>query len=130
MIVNVDVGKEQLILLLFAEYSKLSLIFINSSPFELYTGELLVQHAQQRLLEWKPWGEKRRQGRPQMRWKDEVKKVAGLNCIHTVNVARNGRSWPPIWSKKAEEEEEDHHHHHQSSTALGGPWLGQAYFSI
>lgn len=43
-----------------------------------------------RLLEWKPWGEKRPQGRPQMRWKDDVKKVAGTKWIKT---AQNREEW-------------------------------------
>ncbi|CAH2218466.1 jg23511 [Pararge aegeria aegeria] len=37
-----------------------------------------------RLFEWKPWGEKSPQGRPQKSWKDDVKKVADSNRIHTV----------------------------------------------
>ncbi|CAH0405538.1 unnamed protein product [Chilo suppressalis] len=35
----------------------------------------------QLLLEWKPWDKNRPQERPQMRWKDDVKKVAGSNWI-------------------------------------------------
>lgn len=39
---------------------------------------------------WRPWGEKRRVGRPQQRWYDEIKKAAGLNWYQ---VAQNRSRW-------------------------------------
>ncbi|KAL0859868.1 hypothetical protein ABMA27_010206 [Loxostege sticticalis] len=33
------------------------------------------------LLEWRPWEHKRPVGRPQMRWKDDIRKVAGQNWM-------------------------------------------------
>ncbi|RVE53061.1 hypothetical protein evm_002359 [Chilo suppressalis] len=42
------------------------------------------------VLEWRPWGEKRPRGRPQMRWKDDVRKTAGTNWME---VAQDRSRW-------------------------------------
>nr|XP_013189558.1 unnamed protein product [Amyelois transitella] len=43
-----------------------------------------------RLLDWRPWDQKRPRGRPQMRWKDDIKQVAGSNWTLT---AQNREEW-------------------------------------
>ncbi|KAL0895352.1 hypothetical protein ABMA27_011488 [Loxostege sticticalis] len=42
------------------------------------------------VIEWRPWGEKRPQGRPQMRWYDDIKRTAGTKWIET---AQDRKRW-------------------------------------
>lgn len=42
------------------------------------------------VTRWRPWAERRSVGRPQQRWYDEIKKVAGLNWYR---VAQDRSRW-------------------------------------
>ncbi|KAI5635397.1 hypothetical protein NE865_11866 [Phthorimaea operculella] len=52
-----------------------------------------------RLLEWRPWDQKRPRGRPQMRWKDDIKKVAGSNWTLTAQNREKWRSLKEAYTK-------------------------------
>ncbi|XP_039749195.1 uncharacterized protein LOC120625979 [Pararge aegeria] len=66
-------------------HRRVRLICIKTSSVWTWAGHIAWKENAwcKRLLEWKTWGEKCPHGRPQMRWKDDVKKVAGSNWIHT-----------------------------------------------
>ncbi|KAI5632933.1 UDP-glucoronosyl and UDP-glucosyl transferase domain-containing protein [Phthorimaea operculella] len=52
-----------------------------------------------RLLELRPWDQKRPRGRPQVRWKDDIKKVAGSNWTLTAQNRKKWRSLKEAYTK-------------------------------
>ena len=53
-----------------------------------------------RILEWRPWDQTRPRGRPQMRWKDDIKKVAGSNWILTAQDRGKWRGLKEAYTKQ------------------------------
>ena len=52
------------------------------------------------ILEWRPWDQTRPRGRPQMRWKDDIKKVAGSNWIQTAQDRGKWRGLKEAYTKQ------------------------------
>lgn len=46
-----------------------------------------------RLMEWRPWENRRGRGRPPMRWVDDISKIAGPNWM---KVARSRQKWKDL----------------------------------
>ncbi|KAL0831265.1 hypothetical protein ABMA28_002113 [Loxostege sticticalis] len=55
------------------------------------------------LLEWRPWEHKRPVGRPQMRWKDDIRKVAGQNWMLVAQDRARWRGLKEAYTKLVEE---------------------------
>ncbi|KAL0871080.1 hypothetical protein ABMA27_004885 [Loxostege sticticalis] len=56
------------------------------------------------VVEWRPWGEKRPVGRPQMRWSDDIKREAGSMWIHVAQDRRDWHKRKEAYTKKMVEE--------------------------
>ncbi|KAL0878546.1 hypothetical protein ABMA27_003428 [Loxostege sticticalis] len=55
------------------------------------------------LLEWRPWEHKRPVGRPQMRWKDDIRKVAGQNWMLVAQDRARWKGLKEAYTKLVEE---------------------------
>lgn len=55
------------------------------------------------ILEWRPWDQKRPVGRPQMRWKDDIKRTAGNNWMQTAQDRTMWRKLKEAYTKMVEE---------------------------
>ncbi|KAL0810833.1 hypothetical protein ABMA28_010143 [Loxostege sticticalis] len=56
------------------------------------------------VVEWRPWGEKRPVGRPQMRWSDDIKREAGSMWIQVAQDRRDWHKRKEAYTKKMVEE--------------------------
>ncbi|XP_060804865.1 uncharacterized protein LOC132902721 [Amyelois transitella] len=55
-----------------------------------------------RLLEWRPWGEKRPRGRPQMRWDDDIRQIAGTRWLQVAQSRDEWRSLKEAYTQVVE----------------------------